>query len=89
MNKIDKKLLDELLDLHRGVAEAITAEEIRESVSRCMDKSDEIAEKNPAVCSYSLDNLAHSILSIKGMNRDASSEDIYKVLEVLGWEVVE
>ena len=36
-----------------------------------------------------ISGLLASILRYRGLKEDASNEDIYKVLEVLGWSVVE
>lgn len=58
------------------------------------DKKDVGAMFNAATAAYPkgfyayvLSDLLSSILTHSGLKRDATNEDIYKVLEVLGWEV--
>lgn len=83
---INKAKLDELIVLIRAYLSSggIGGEEMRE---RCNEIISFAGRNFPYM--LRLVDLIHVILGLGGLNHDADNEDIYKVLEVLGWEVKE
>ena len=82
MKKINKRILDWCIELTRLYwGENDVDSEIL---------SDRIAKaKESEVDWYPLCNLLDGILASSGFNHDASNWDIYLVLRLLGWEVVD
>lgn len=85
MGKVFKKAkLDKLIEM---VREYWTNLDIKTAAER-LEKMNTYKDKHfPKRCDIM--PMLNSILSCFGMKQDATNEDIYKVLEVLGWEVKE
>lgn len=88
MKKIDKALLDGFIEVHRELARTDVMDDaaFKEAVGRCHES----AERVQAACGVywgAVDDFMHSILVLRGVCPEASNEDIYKALEILGWEV--
>lgn len=88
--KIKKAQLDTLISMHR-LAWADDEREIDEELIRAQCKSKMIyCEKMFGFfLGWSLDNFLSAIMNPMGVRQDAPNETIYKVLEVLGYEVTE
>lgn len=83
MDKVlNKAKLDELIEMSRTYWQDIHPDLAQE---RCEKMSEYVKENFPKL--WHISELIHSILSYYGMKPDATNEDIYKVLEVLGWAV--
>ena len=92
MKKIDKKLLDELIDLHRKRNDRpkyCSVKELRAGTKLCMEKAEELVEKCPEVNLFCLDELMFGIFDRTGFKPDATNEDVYKILEILDYEIVD
>ena len=57
-----------------------------QALDRISEATHEI-EHAPAIVYFAVDNLLTGILCITGCKPDASNEDIYAILRLLGWEV--
>lgn len=88
MKKIDKVLLDGFIEVHRDLVQTDVMDGLAfsEAVGRCHER----AERVQAACGVywgAADDFMHSLLRKGGIFPEASNEDIYRVLEMLGWEV--
>ena len=83
MKKLNKRVLDELIEVERnywgmGLNDKELDRQARKAIDTAMDLE----------CGWSCAvNLTTSIIG--GFNRDASNEDIYNILKILGWEVTD
>lgn len=93
MNKIIKKsLLDELMDLCRELNNTAWSDtDARmDIIHRSTEKAQEIGRTSKEfVSGFSLQDCLMGILGVAGLNTEASNDEIYKILAVLGWEVTE
>lgn len=79
---IPKDLLDEAIVLTREYYSSGSPE----ALSSLTDRSRRIEEKT-GIWWNNIENLLSSILSYHGIKPDATPEDIYAILRLLGWEV--
>lgn len=82
---IPKEQLDRCIELTRKYHDPecpYDRDLMDEKRDACLD-----LERSTARCIYTFSDLLSSIFTYTGLNRDATNEDIYKVLEVLGWTV--
>lgn len=80
--KIPKEKLDNLLLLCGGYYNSLDDE----SLSEMMRATKEL-ETDIGVSMFALQDVVTGIIRSRGMKPDATNEDIYKVMEVLGWTV--
>ena len=84
---IGKALLDNAIDKCRAHYVSDGDGDISASASAFVDACTAV-EKSAGLCLCAVSDLLASIYpQYKGLKPDASNEDIYKVLEVLGWTV--
>lgn len=88
MRMVDKKLLDELIELYRQHIGADNKEACVEYHRRCQDKAMELEKKCGMFWGNST-NLLWSILCPYGLQPNATNKKIYRILKELGWEVKE
>ena len=82
---IPKKTLDKLLDLTRTYYGGDTL--ANEDALAEMIREYRRMEADVAIGCFALLDFIASIIRYSGLKRDATNDDIYKVLEVLGWTV--
>ena len=85
--KIPKAKLDRCIELSRrcfDVMSPFDRELLNEKIEAC-NELDRAVDVRYIVFS----DLLSSVLTYHGLKTDATNEDIYKVLEVLGWQVVD
>lgn len=83
--KIPKAKLDHCIELNRRYFDVMSPFDddlLNEKIDVCNE-----LEREVKVGVVILSNLLSSIMAYSGLKNDATNEDIYKVLEVLGWEV--
>lgn len=80
--KIPKALLNEAITLTREYYVSGS----RETLSRLNDLSRQI-EDETGIWWNNIENLLSSVLSYHGIKPDATPENIYAILRLLGWEV--
>jgi hypothetical protein len=83
---MSKRLLDEAIKQTRYYFD-VTIPHERKDVQEFIGATEAAYQKPNS--GYILADLLSSILTLSGLNRDATNEDIYKVLEVLGWQVTD
>lgn len=83
--KIPKAQLDRCIELNRRYFDVMSPFD-QELLNEKIDVCNEL-EREVKVGIMILSNLLCSIMAYSGLKNDATNEDIYKVLEVLGWEV--
>lgn len=88
MRTIDKKLLDELIELYRQDISVDDKAAFTEKLNRCHDKAMELENKCGLYWGNS-SNLLWSILCPYGLQPNATNKKIYRILKQLGWEVKE
>ena len=80
---IPKALLDKAIDLERdhwgSCGDPLITERI---INVCME-----VEAIARINWFSLNNLLDGIFPVMGLKHDATNEDIYAILRLLGWEV--
>lgn len=86
--KLNKKLLDELIELNRAYQgmwregeEAMT-----EQCRKMVDKALEI-EADSKIFWSAINDFCSGILMLGGLKGDAENEEIYRALEIFGWEL--
>ena len=85
--KIPKAKLDRCIELSRryfDVTGPLNHDLLDEKIDACRD-----LEKTVGLGIVVFSDLLSGILNYYGLKRDATNEDIYKVLEVLGWQVTD
>ena len=86
---LSKKLLDELIELHRAY-NGMGAHSTEEMAAHCglmIAKASELERLNGATW-HSINDLLSGCISSGGLNEAATNEDIYRLLAILGWKVV-
>ena len=89
MKKVKKACLEELID----VARLYHSQECDESTrNQCLKQNlylSKLLEEETGVLFIAWSDLIHSILMYKGFNSNATNDDIYYCLRLLGWEVID
>lgn len=85
MKKIPKAKLDRCIELNRRYFDVMSPFD-DDLLNEKIDVGNKL-ELEVKVGIMILSNLLSSIMAYSGLKPDATNEDIYKVLEVLGWEV--
>lgn len=81
--QIPKDMLDEIIDCSREFWHGNGYPGLLERViCKCMQ-----IQAETGINWFSLQNLIDAILPVAGVKYDATNEDIYAVLRLLGWEV--
>ena len=79
--KVPKALLDEAISLTQEYYTSGSAE----TLSQLSNISRQI-EKETGIWWNNIENLLSSVLTYRGKKPDATPEDIYAILRLLGWE---
>ena len=80
---IPKALLDKAVDLTRDYWRGISHPRSLDDIASVTEEMDSITGINW----YSLQNFLSSVFPDRGLKNDATNEDIYAILRLLGWEV--
>lgn len=86
--KLPKAKLEQAIELVKAYYDP-TAFEVSHSKMKDMHEACCALERDVKLGSFVLLDFITCIVRYGGMNFDATNEDIYKVLEVLGWQVVD
>lgn len=84
-NKIHKDNLDRCIDLTRTYY-AVGTLANEDALQEMLEAAKEL-ENDVGLGVFALLDFISSIIRYSGMKPEATNEDIYKVLEVLGWQV--
>ena len=87
MKKIPKKQFDEIIDLTRQYWDA-APEDGLQTVPTRINAAMEL-EKKIGVMWIAITDLLSAIIGHRGFCPDAKNDEIYSVLRILGWEVVD
>ena len=87
MKKIPKAKLDRCIELSRRYFDVTTPMD-HDLLDAKIEACNEL-ERAVDVGYIVFSDLLSSVLTYHGLNNNATNEDIYKVLEVLGWQVVD
>ena len=88
--KINRKLLEGVLNTTREYwsPEIVDEKEIHEACERCREAAESL-EEDCGIGQWEIRDFLGGIIRFRGINREATNEEIIELLKLLGWTVTD